>query len=874
MSRGYQAGEPLRNRRPPPSSSTPSSPTTPAASSNGSSTRKGRSWCSSICKLLLIIQVLASLAVVVIALYFGGGVLRELNHPHSDITFNHKKHPVAQAKPPLVEPLINASTPFDIVATVWLDVTQHLDQGHSLPAGFETVTYLLPNTTVQERRTDAILYQDVLFRSVTMDSFVFGSVPLDVPIEPLYTQVLGPSSLRITFTLRPDEQTVTDLGELEGRMTIHPNTSLTLPRSLSSANAVKSRTGRLVLQDVLDHTAPSVPLLKLLPSKYYLQGDLPGFNCTGGNSSQSFSPRPLQNLSPLVPSFMDNSYASRHFVKNLTHDQDGNRYYIGDSKLCQIFHPHIRSRVNVVLLRDERHFALPDWGFRQQTAMRNSAPCWEARPEDEELPGACYDIRRNGPLEQLLQFRAKSNEGQELKMEDVAFRWSPVLYDGGPASTGPAQHQQLPHLRPGSEAALARLAAKQGACDTSILSPEAASPEFFHIDLSVHFAAHRMLRSWTLSWVEPVMPNATTAWDVEEGKHKEMINTFLPEEENYWELWTSIALGSAAHPRSKTRGAIAMGLIFGLAESLELGLALIYWYTRSNTLGLSHNAQWMIATATALSIPAQMRPWIAGIRSSPDIFYHVYWAISFLPILLVLLNIVWQIRILLRLMPVTKTSAAGGRRLLGLLSTNIVQRPESKQEYKSRMAERDLLQWWPVVSFVVVYLFTTVIPIGDRHILSGSGCYLKPSQSESGHWLFEHLFSTLPGILIGSASLTQLAFNFVSPRFAIDASRQSATSTLQRRRGNFAGTLKIAAWLAFVEQTIAIVLPRYERLGGHFLSKAPLTVEQAGTWLVSTLTFAQALVLPSVKQKAWYVDEDDEPEADEIPQNASYELIT
>jgi hypothetical protein len=473
-------------------------------------------------------------------LYLGWGVLLELNHPHSDITFNHKKHPVEEARPPLVEPLINASTPFDIVATVWLDVTQHLEQGHTLPPGSETVTYLLSNTTVQETRTDAILYQNVLFRNVTMDSFVFTSLPLDVPIEPLYTQVLGPSSLRVTFTLQPDDQMMADLGDLEGRMTVYPNTSLTLPRSLSSASPVTNKTGSLVLQDVLDHTAPSIPLLQLLPSSYYLQGDLPGFNCTGGNSSMPLRSKMLQNVSPLAPSFMDNSYSSRHFVKNLTRDQDGNRYYIGDSKSCRIWNPHIRSRVNVVLLRDERIFALPNWGFRQQTAIRDSAPCWEAKPEDERLPNACYDIRRNGPLEQLLQFKAKSNEGQEPKMENAAFRWSPVLYDGGASSTGPAQYQQLPHLRPGAEAALAHVAPGQGACDRLILSPEATRPETFHIDVTVHFSAHRMLRSFTLSSIEAAMPNATTAWDVEEGRHKEMINEFLPEQENYWELWSEL----------------------------------------------------------------------------------------------------------------------------------------------------------------------------------------------------------------------------------------------------------------------------------------------------------------------------------------------
>lgn len=540
MNHDYSYGEPLRNRRPL-ANFTRSSPEAISAPNNGPPASKAKSWCALVCKGLLVIPVLVSVAVVVFAARFGYEVLHGMNHAHSDIAFDHKKHPAGQAKPVLVEPLINSTTPFDIIATVWLDVTQHLEQGHLLPPGIETVTYWLSNANIQRRRTEAILYQDVIFHNSTMNSSAFKLLPLDVPFAPLYTQVLGPSSLRVTFSLHPDEQTVAGLGELEGIATIFPKSDLTLPRSSALAKLASNDTSRWLLQDVIDYTAPSVSLLQLLPSKYYLEGTLPGFNCTRSETSLS------ENLPRLVPGFFDNAYPNRHFVKRLTHDQDGNRYYLGDSELCQIWIPHIRSRVDVVLLRDERHFLLTNSEVRQRRARKESAPCWEARPEDEHLPPACRGIRKNGPLEQILQFHTKSENEQDPERVSVAYRWSPVLFDGGSASTGPAHSKQLPHLRPGSEAALAQTPVTHDACHISVLSPEDTRPDVFHLDLTVHFSAHRLVRSLMassdmLSSLESISPNATTAWNVEEGRHKEMTSSFLPEAESFWALYSELTV--------------------------------------------------------------------------------------------------------------------------------------------------------------------------------------------------------------------------------------------------------------------------------------------------------------------------------------------
>jgi hypothetical protein len=130
-------------------------------------------------------------------------------------------------------------------------------------------------------------------------------------------------------------------------------------------------------------------------------------------------------------------------------------------------------------------------------------------------------------------------------------------------------------------------------------------------------------------------------------------------------------------------------------------VSLLYWYTRSTTVGLSHNAQWMMVSADALSLPSQMRAWLTGSGGSRSLFDHVYYLIT---ITLALINMIWQVRTLLQLLPVARASLPHGRRLLGLLDTKVVQRPESSVEYKSRMSEKKTLLRWPVAVSPSQYL--------------------------------------------------------------------------------------------------------------------------------------------------------------------------
>lgn len=174
--------------------------------------------------------------------------------------------------------------------------------------------------------------------------------------------------------------------------------------------------------------------------------------------------------------------------------------------------------------------------------------------------------------------------------------------------------------------------------------------------------------------------------------------------------------------------------------------------------------------------------------------------------------------------------------------------------------------------FVLVYLCKTVGPSGSRPLVSGWGCYPSLPQTDPGHWLFKHLFQTLPAVLLHTGSLTQIAFNCISPRFATLASQSTKAS--ESRRGNFAGTLKISACISFFEITLSLLLPDSERVYGHLLSKPPLVLMDAVLWLDTALFFVQALALPSVRQTSCSPDGAEQAEGDEIYQNGSYELLS
>lgn len=136
-------------------------------------------------------------------------------------------------------------------------------------------------------------------------------------------------------------------------------------------------------------------------------------------------------------------------------------------------------------------------------------------------------------------------------------------------------------------------------------------------------------------------------------------------------------------------------------------VTLLYWYTRSNTIGMSHNAQWMMASATVLFLPAQMRTWLSDDLGSRSFFDHVYYMTT---IILSLLEVSWRVRTLLRLKPVARRSPLHGRRPLALMNTKVIQRPESKDEHRSRMAEKEYLRRWPM-AVSVPFLFIK----GTRH---------------------------------------------------------------------------------------------------------------------------------------------------------------
>ncbi|CDR88946.1 uncharacterized protein SPSC_05778 [Sporisorium scitamineum] len=179
--------------------------------------REGRKRsCQSCCYVATALFALFGAAVV-----FGGGYLiakfsREFLFPLRPLAI-HDKH-IQPYNASQVHPLINPSSTFDIYATVLQDVTDLLARGGKLPEQdepWQTIDQVLykrdiNGTRSNFTRTDIVVWSGRVVQGATINSKIHTSIPLRIPVAPLYTNTLGKSSLRATFSISiPQEQTET-----------------------------------------------------------------------------------------------------------------------------------------------------------------------------------------------------------------------------------------------------------------------------------------------------------------------------------------------------------------------------------------------------------------------------------------------------------------------------------------------------------------------------------------------------------------------------------------------------------------------------------------------------------------------------------------
>lgn len=280
-------------------------------------------------------------------------VARNVASPHQDIT-------AESTEVFRVKPLVNSSSSFDVLATVWLDVTQHLAAGLLLPSEMAVVTYEAPPGN---RRSEAILFSGPIIENVTMSDRAHGNAKLKIPIEPLYSQSLGPSTLRATFKIRP--YGIESLGKLNSSVVIYPSGLPIGPRSPASPLLDESRlvngtwTPRTI-SEALEHSSVNANLLTLLPSKWRLEDVTPSKREAG--------------VRDLNDAHFDKSEANIAFTDNKKVNGSSRHLYFDEERRLMI--PHLLARSRLVLVKEERSLQAAEYMKRQKEAAdQMSATC-------------------------------------------------------------------------------------------------------------------------------------------------------------------------------------------------------------------------------------------------------------------------------------------------------------------------------------------------------------------------------------------------------------------------------------------------------------------------------------------------------------------
>jgi hypothetical protein len=344
----------------------------------GENARRGRSFKRGLCCRFMILLGIITVGFITFFLQKGArAVWRDLNFLHGDLivkqedVFNGNSKEISDIKPhfSFVTPLIKSTDRFGIRATVWLDVTQHLSQGLTLPKDLKLITYHTDRNTT---RTEAILYSDIVFDSVSAidkhDSF--ANVPISIPIDPLYTQDLGPSTLRMTYAAVPNEETEKRLGLPVMFQSFIPFSSSILPRTINSTRieagcdrSLDNKTDPNLyshnvssLQQALEFNGASMSLLDLrLTQKSIIP------NCT---YEENFL------KGPNFPSFLDNAPTHKSFTNKTVFDKSGRRLILGEN--CTILSPYVRTQSRVYMIPHDHSLNFIPFASRQEkvkTAM-------------------------------------------------------------------------------------------------------------------------------------------------------------------------------------------------------------------------------------------------------------------------------------------------------------------------------------------------------------------------------------------------------------------------------------------------------------------------------------------------------------------------
>ncbi|PWN86484.1 hypothetical protein FA10DRAFT_56638 [Acaromyces ingoldii] len=633
-------------------------------------------------------------------------IARNIASPHEDLTAKSTSIDV-------IKPLINSTSRFDILATVWLDVTQHVAAGKQLPSETRVVTYTSP---AGPERSEAILFSGNIVANTTMLSRVHGKARIKVPIEPLYSQSLGPSTLRATFQLKPHDQSA--LGTFESNRAIYPAGLPVGPRSPSSPLLFKeksinetSRPGTFT--EALEHSSVNANLLTLLPSKWRLEDAMDNLR--------------ERKMDDLVDPYFDRSAANCAFANRDDVNSHGRHLYVGKEQ--QLMIPHIITRTRLVLVKEEREFDAVHYMKRWKEAI-------------SQFSAACKDIaERAATCSRPYQFSLFENLISTRIVEGEPSRhfYAPFLVQPW-RTIAPRHHRTLP-LSKSWEAGALPVEADEGKCLIPMLDVD-ASGEHFVLDWDVPFSSHSHMRASMAETVHSQQSLATSASvTILELPAAPRVN-ISESSDIEWQV-QAYGFGDREHQKSRPTLSLlshAVETIFWLICLLLLEP--LYWYSRETSAGLSGRGQWMLIAAACLDVWPQVNvPRSFDFLSITALLYLLF---SIAPLL-------FMLSVLLRLEYVSSRKP---------LKRRLRRRPaESRERLTARLDGR--FGW--VVPIALLAFFLATIRFVEPHkvaVKASVGCHHTDEQALSIHLL------QLSYALSRSGQILQMWHNVQSRSFA------------------------------------------------------------------------------------------------------------
>jgi hypothetical protein len=409
--------------------------------------------------LVVLVSIIGIITVILVA-RFAVDAFHHITSPFGSFAHNPSRSNRQEDSSDIVRPLVDSSSLFDIRTTVWLDVSQHLKQKKRLPHDTRVVHY---THTSGEKRSEAILYSELLFSNVSMQSRHHSAARIRVPIEPLYSQDLGPSTLRATFQLVPRNISAELLFKTYD--SIYPSHLPIGPRSPHSP-LVRKRQSHASLADALDRSGISVNLVTLLATKWRLNGTQYNLRNDYGIESPMF----------------DGSPSNRVFGKAT---KEG--LYIADQNRIMI--PHIKTRSRIILLKEDHSFATstynPKLTSAKQSLDKACAPM-KNKSFHTSANGKCQRSSNDAVFENVLHFTNTTSREENLY-------YAPFLTQQV-AACAQRHHRTLPRSTPSSNAPSEAHHDTADKCLVPMLQTD-DSRQYFEFDLDVFFSCHHHLRS-------------------------------------------------------------------------------------------------------------------------------------------------------------------------------------------------------------------------------------------------------------------------------------------------------------------------------------------------------------------------------------------